>query len=395
MELDQVVKRLEWLEDEHRKDKSTIAAFEQRMAAYEGNFSLIKEQLKELNTDLSRIASTSARIDQFDGLIAQYRSEVTKSIEEADKRRAKGNEDIEKRRRNEIDNFNKVIAEINKTLETLPEFRKGLQVRADEDARLSRLIAEAQNKVEDALRVSEDAKRSHRVLDEARKQDIKRITDLQGEFAAIRKRIDESREKADLNADSIKHLDTRINELLATEADRRQQQLAFIEQTKQGDVERERTWKEWQTRFNTFSKQTANLDEQIIKLEEMQRTVKRSQEAFDDINQRLERRINEITEMQRLAEDRFRQEWVSFKADDQKRWTNFSLSQDELAKDIRQNMDKISERVTALNDGTQTQADLIQQTTEVTEQQMQELMNWAHEWLSNYQRVMGRARPGK
>jgi hypothetical protein len=54
-----------------------------------------------------------------------------------------------------------------------------------------------------------------------------------------------------------------------------------------------------------------------------------AQEAFEEITQRFDRRINEITEMQRLTEDRFRQEWVSFKADDQKRWTNYSLVQEE------------------------------------------------------------------
>ena len=43
------------------------------------------------------------------------------------------------------------------------------------------------------------------------------------------------------------------------------------------------------------------------------------------MKQRFDRRLNEITEMQRLVEERFRQEWVSFKADDQKRWTNYTL----------------------------------------------------------------------
>ena len=66
---------------------------------------------------------------------------------------------------------------------------------------------------------------------------------------------------------------------------------------------------------------TASLFPDDPALEETQRAVKRSQDSFDDINRRLERRINEITEIQRLAEDRFRQEWVTFRADDQKRWT--------------------------------------------------------------------------
>ena len=30
-----------------------------------------------------------------------------------------------------------------------------------------------------------------------------------------------------------------------------------------------------------------------------------------------------------LTEERFRQEWVNFKADDQKRWTNYTLAQEE------------------------------------------------------------------
>jgi tryptophan 2,3-dioxygenase len=123
-------------------------------------------------------------------------------------------------------------------------------------------------------------------------------------------------------------------------------------------VERDRAWKEWQVRFETFSRQTATLDSQLASLEELRSATKRAQDVHEELNQRLERRINEITEMQRLAEDRFRQEWVTFKADDQKRWTNYSLTQEETNREARQNIDK-------------------------------------HEWLTNYERVMGHSRPGK
>ncbi len=74
----------------------------------------------------------------------------------------------------------------------------------------------------------------------------------------------------------------------------------------------------------------------------MQRAVKRSQDSFDEITQKFDRRINEITEMSRINEDRFRQEWGSFKTDDQKRWTNYSLSQEEQFREILQAIGKIS-----------------------------------------------------
>jgi hypothetical protein len=72
----------------------------------------------------------------------------------------------------------------------------------------------------------------------------------------------------------------------------------------------------------------------------MQRAVKRSQDSFDEITQKFERRINEITEMSRINEDRFRQEWGGFKNDDQKRWTNYSLSQEEQFREIQRQLEK-------------------------------------------------------
>ena len=223
-----------------------------------------------------------------------------------------------------------------------------------------------------------------RTVDDGRRNDMKHLADVQGEISSIRKRADEAREKSDLNADSLRLFDGRLNEMIASEAERRQAQMYFIEQQTIAQLDRD---------FDSFTKQTSSLDQQLAALEETQRAVKRSQDAFDDINRRLERRINEITEIQRLAEDRFRQEWVTFKADDQKRWTNYSLTQDEVFKDIHTNIDKLDTRITALDDQAQTQQDFIQQTSETTETHLQHLMNWTHEYFADYQRALGRSRP--
>jgi hypothetical protein len=104
--------------------------------------------------------------------------------------------------------------------------------------------------------------------------------------------------------------------------------------------------------------------------------------------QKFERRINEITEMQRLAEDRFRQEWVTFKADDQKRWTSYTISQDEIRKDVRTGVEKLEERFTVLEDLAQTQQDVLQQTKDANEQLFQGMLAQIHELLSAYERIM-------
>jgi chromosome segregation ATPase len=395
MELEDIAKKLEWLEREHRKDHATISELQEKLVGYEGNFGLLQGQLKDLKSDLSRFTSTAARLDQFDTMVSQYRAEVSKSIDEMEKRHIKQERSVEDRRRIEIENVNKSLIEVRASIDALQELRRGLQARVEEDVRLGRSIGEVEKRLAEFTRADEELRRNVRLVDEARKNDIKHFADTQGEMGAIRKRAEDARERSELNADALRQLDSRINELLASESDRRQAQMVFIEQQNMAQVDRDRGWKDIQTRFEAFNRETNNLDQQLITLEETQRSVKRSQEAFDDINTRLERRINEITEIQRLAEDRFRQEWVTFKADDQKRWTNYSLTQDELVKDIRVELEKLNQRIAALDDVSQSVQDLVQQTSETTEIQLQELMNWAHEFLTNYGRIMGRSQPSR
>lgn len=393
MELEDLAKRVEWLEKENRKERGAVADLAEKLAAYETGANLMKDRVKEVDEGISRLSSVAARLDQFDSMVVQHRAEIAKAIDDMEKRNIKHDREVDARRRTEQDAVNKALNELRNTVEVLPELRKGIQARIEEDTRLIRSIAELDLKINENARAGEDIKRSIRTVDDGRKNDMKRLADVQGEIAAIRKRADEAREKADLNADSLRLFDSRLNEMIASEAERRQSQLYFIEQQTLAQLDRDRGWKDWQSRFDSFTKQTASLDQQLAALEETQRAVKRSQDTFDDINRRLERRINEITEIQRLAEDRFRQEWVTFKADDQKRWTNYSLTHDEVIKDIHTGLEKLDLRITALDDQAQTQQDLLQQTSETTETHLQELMNWAHEYLTNYERIMGRSRP--
>ncbi|MCX6035584.1 MAG: hypothetical protein NTV38_11515, partial [Chloroflexi bacterium] len=215
------------------------------------------------------------------------------------------------------------------------------------------------------------------------------MADLQGELRAARKRLDESREKNDLFTDSIRRIEIRLSEILGNEAERRQAQTNFFETQSRIQVDRDRTWKEWEERLNSLHKMTESIDRSLQDWETAQRAIKRTQETYDEIVQKFERRINEITEMQRLAEDRFRQEWVTFKADDQKRWTSFTLSQDETHKETRGGLVKIEERLIALEDLTQTQQDVLQQTKDANEQLFHGMLAQIHELLSAYERIMG------
>lgn len=390
MELEQLAKRLDWLDDERRKDKLIIQTLEERLGAIEGSVPGLVQQIKEISGEVTRLSTMLAKFDQIEATLAQMRVDHSRALENLEKTRVEREREIEKARLADQEVLSKAIGEVRRGLDSIPDLRKSLQARQEEDFRLARLIEEANQKITEYRRSDEEYCRAHKLLEEAQRQDAKRLTDLQGEVSAVRKRQDEQRGRVDLTTDSIRKMEMRINEFQAAEGERRQNMAAFIDKQNMTAVERERVWKEWQTRFELIERQGMGLDAQLQAIEATHRSIKHSQEAFDEITQRFDRRINEITEMTRLTEDRFRQEWVAFKADDQKRWTNYSLVQEEQSRELNRQFERYNERVVLLEDMAQELQDLVQQIREESQKRLQSLLAVAHEWVEQYDRVFGR-----
>ena len=396
MEFEQLVKRLEWIDEEHRKTRTSLLTLEERIAAVDSSIEVVAKQIKPLDKRIADVASTASRLDQFDAIFAKQREDMNKALDDIEKRHQKQENEVAKRHQQDLEPLVKALSDLRKTLESeFPPIKRDIKARIIEETRLQKEIKEMRPPIDEAVRIAHEATLNQRVFEEARKQEAKRVSDLQGELTAIRVRIDEARSKADLNADGWKNMDIRIRELMASEAERKAAQVAFIDQQSIVHMDRERSIKEWKEKFDSVKQQTQTVETQIQALEEMMRGAKRAQEMYNELNVKLERRINEVTEMQRLAEERLRQEWVTFKADDQKRWTGYSLSQDEGSKDIRRSVQKLEERIRALDESAQIMQDQLHQTTDATETQLQELMNVAHEWLSAYERIMGHGKTTK
>lgn len=391
MEFEQIVKRLEWLDDEHRKDKAALTALEEKLSSLGSESSMLARQIKEMSKKVSEIGAVDARLTQFEEIISRQRAEMNQMLETLEKKYQRREREALKRHQAELEELHKIVAALDRSRE-IEELKKKLKERADEDIRLSVAITELKPKVEEAVREAKDTAQTYKLLEDSRRQDVKRVADLQGEISAVRKRVDEFRQKVELQGNSLRNVENRFSELIISENERKQAQAVFLERQSLAQIDRERVYKEWREQFEAFKKQAAVLDSQTQALDETLRAAKRAQETYLELNQKLERRINEVTEMQRLAEDRLRQEWVTFKADDQKRWIGYTLSQEEAMRDIRKTVDKYDERITAIDDAAQTMQDQLHQTTDATEQQLQALINVAHEWLTAYERIMGHVR---
>jgi chromosome segregation ATPase len=389
MDIDQLQKRIQWVEEDRRKEKDSLALLENRLVSLEGNLSASLQQSKGLSGEISRLGAVIARMDQYDQALVKARLDNKQAIDDLDKTVKLRIDESEKVQRVQIKSLDATFADLQKQLEVIPKLEKNVQARIDVEIAIRRALDELRNKI-DTVRVEEEEyTRTVRLLEDGRRQDAKRIVDLQGEVNALRKRMDDQRGQNELLSNNLHKLDTRISELVTVENERRDAMTTFLNKQAVSQVERERTWKEWQTRFDTIEKQAVDIESQLVSLDTTHREVKRIQGSIEELSQRVERRITEITEIQRLSEDRFRQEWVTFKADDQKRWTNYTLTQEEQRNEATRQYGKLAEQTTHLEDELQEVKDLLQQANELVEKRLQSILAIAHEWVTTYERTMG------
>ena len=386
---DALQQRVKWLEEERRKDHSLLLALQERLVALEGDYRGVTEQIKGLSAGLARVSASLGRMDALEGALARVEQESAERDEVLEDRMVTRLRESESTFREDMEALRRYVSEAHRKLEGITALERQLAQHVKEFQTLQESIAAVENRLEGVEGVEEDRKRAIHLLQEAQTRNSKRLVDLQGEVLAFRKRLDEQHAQGEVFGETLRKLESRLQDLAAAETRRKQEQKDFLEAQNRRWLAWERTWKAWETRFQTLETLSQQVEERLRAWDDLQREVKRAQQQFEGMSERLERRIKEITEVQRLAEERFRQEWAAFKADDQKRWANYLLSQDERGQEIDRRLERMNEQLVTLQDGLQALDDLVSVSDEQVRKRLQNLLALAQEWMSEYDRLVG------
>ena len=348
--LEQLERRVEWLDNERRNDKTNLASMQNRLTVLETENANLRKQIKELETLISQQGTQIASTDKYDAQIARVNTELSRQLRESNERATMNLDEAVKRQKLEVDSVKSSLTKLYEAIEQINTLREELKTLKVEDTRLARLIEEQKAKIVDVSRFDEDYRRSLQMIEENRRQEAKRITEVQGEIASMRKRIDETRNRIEGLADNFRTFDTRITELQTFEKDRKEAQAVFIDTVNSSLVDKERNFKNWEARFKELDAININLNSQVEALEEARLAVSKSLAQADKMTQQFERRINEISEVQRLNDERFRQGWASFKSDDLKRWANYMLTYEEQNREGNQEIVELNRQIEEIKD---------------------------------------------
>ncbi len=347
MDLQQAARMIEWLDEERRRDKGTIALLEERLEQQSELVTQLLRRLDGLEGEQSTMRTTFLPAARENEIAEQLRTEFQQLIEGTESKRLMAEREAERRAEIARESVARMVRDLEERADKLERAIEELPAARVERDRVASALAAVQQRVEDLAKKFEEPERRITFLEEQRRQDSRRISDIQAEIPEMQKLVDSLRPKQEALEAMVLRNERRILEVQSAERDRREEMQQFIEQQTLLIQQRDQQVAELSRSFGAYDEDMRRYMERFESWAETHRQMKKIIDDFERISERLGRRINEVAEMQRLSEERFRQEWNDWIADDQKRWKQFTLTNDEAWRNHDKQLDQYREALEA------------------------------------------------
>ena len=112
MEINQIASMIEWIDEERRRDKSTILALEERLAQQLDLVDQMQRRLKGVESDQSVMKHETMSAQKGAEIVEHVRLEMLQMLENAEARRLTAEREAERRSELQRDSFQRSLREV-------------------------------------------------------------------------------------------------------------------------------------------------------------------------------------------------------------------------------------------------------------------------------------------
>ena len=347
MDINQAAKLIEWLDEERRKDKTTIARLEERLYSQEQTIEALVRRVNSVESDQTKLQSETFHKSRLspDDVSESTRREMRELLERVEAQRLNAEREQEKRQEIAREALARPLRELHDRVIQLEGLLADLPTFSDERKRANQDLGGIRLQLDDLNKRLAEPERKIAFIEEQRRQDNRRLAEIQADFPELQKQFDSVRPRINLIEELTLRNERKLNEMFNTEVERREQIQQFIDQNSLVVQQQEVRLAGLLDRFTTYESQMQQNMDRFEQWSETYRDMKRVLDDFERLGDRLERRINEVAEMQRLSEERFRQEWNDWRTEDQRRFKQFTVANDEIWRNHDKDFEKALERM--------------------------------------------------
>ena len=388
MDLTQLAQMVTWLDEEHRRDRAEIARLQQRIEAQSAD---IIEQARRIQELEGRLAGTQAQLTRFNQVeqsIANTKSELVGLVERAYEERVAGQRELERARMSDREMLSREVSEVRRELPRIARLEESIQVRVVEDERLSELIMGVRNQIGGLAKEIEERTRQIPFLVEQRTSDTKRIAQLQQETVELFKRTEATAGRIPLLDELIRKTGLEIEKLPPQIEQLREEQVKFMERTRVMVVEREQVLTRWQEAIEEQKTLVQQSHERVQNFAQQIEVARRAVNEMQEFKDLILREQGQVTELQRLAEERIRREMDEFREDYEKKRRKIELRQEHLWSEQDKYNREVVDRFPPLQHDIKIMESLVDQVWKAQEAYGNYVLTMANSWLEGMQRTV-------
>ena len=320
MDLGQLSQMTTWLDEEHRRSKAELIQLQQ-MVSNEGNE--LQDQARTLKDLEGRVAGMQTHLlkaSHLQAAMQQLREEVVHLLAQADDRRQQEAREAERLRAIERDNISRALNEIRRDLQRLPRVEEEVNLRKAEQQRVGESVLVIQQNLNALTQEVENKLRSIPFLEDGRQQDAKRIAQLQQESLEALKRIEQQGSRLQMLEDAVQRQERDSGEVKELVSQLRTSQRESIEKQLLETEHFKRQMAEWDERVVFFDKKFTDFAARMEQFSSSFREDRQVVESVERFQEGIKREQAQVTELQRLAEERQRRQLEEWLEENEKRW---------------------------------------------------------------------------
>lgn len=315
MNLEEAVQLVNWLDEEHRKDKAQIIDLQNQISQQYTQIAALNKNLQDLEERLVRVQSQALRYSQIEQAIGQSKTEVQIMLDQYEKTRVQSEEDVFRIRQLEREREDQVHSSMQMQIEGLQQFQRSIVGDHELLTRLDLVLVTLQRELEEGIRRDEGYDQRLQILEEW----VPRFGQLASEQRALSERLRQERAEA-------------------AEAARRAEQ------------QRARHMAEWGEQMKASRREIDDWLTDLRGIKEQHKEDRKIYPQLQELEDRLKPLEPRLLQWQRLVEETRHKEREQLVSDMEKRWQQQMGEWQFLRDEWNKRLSAISERIGKLED---------------------------------------------
>ena len=388
MDIAQLAQMVNWLDEEHRRDRAEIARLQQRIESQSADIIEQARRIQDLEGKLASTQSQFTRFNQIESAINNTKHELTNLVERDSEIRVSSQRELERMRLTDRETLSREISEVRRELPRFNRLEEAMEIRSVEDVRLSELIMGVRNQIGGLAKEIEERTRQIPFLAEQRTSDTKRIAQLQQETVELFKRIEATSGRLPLLEETIRKGLNEIEKLPPQIDTIREQNALFMEKVRSQIADRDQSFNRWGEAIEEQKTLVAQAYERVQAYAQQVEIARRAVSEMQDFKDMVLREQGQVQELQRLAEERIRREMDEFREDYEKRRRKTEFRQEHLWSEQDKYNREVVERFPPISHDLKIHDQLIQHIWKLQEGYGQYFLAMSQSWLEGMQKSL-------